>query len=242
MTDALLNDFATRSFRDTADHDYISARLCYRHGLVEQFHWQSLQALEKYLKAILLYNRVVADKVGHDLSKAMEKAKECPFKFDFSESTYKFIRHIDTFGRFRYLESFYFIHGAKLFELDRAVWEIRRFCRVLNHEKSRPGGETTSMLEFELLRIKQSREKSPQAFSIPGGELEKILSKKNHLARSALIWQNLYFGTGRRKKARQPTHSQSKNAPLTLHPEILDEVRRYVFLPKEVIEAYRSRS
>ncbi|MCA1796649.1 MAG: HEPN domain-containing protein [Geobacteraceae bacterium] len=53
----LINDFATRSFRDVADQDYIAARLSYRHGLYPQFHWQSLQALEKYLKAILLYNR-----------------------------------------------------------------------------------------------------------------------------------------------------------------------------------------
>jgi hypothetical protein len=37
-TEILLNDFATRSFRDTAYQDYISARMCYRAALVEQFH------------------------------------------------------------------------------------------------------------------------------------------------------------------------------------------------------------
>ena len=44
----LLNDFATRSFREIADQDYIAARLSYRHGLYPQFHWQSLQAIEKH--------------------------------------------------------------------------------------------------------------------------------------------------------------------------------------------------
>jgi len=62
----LLNDFATRSFRDVADQDYIAARLSYRHGLIPQFHWQALQALEKYIKAILLYNRIKAKDINHD--------------------------------------------------------------------------------------------------------------------------------------------------------------------------------
>jgi hypothetical protein len=57
---AKLNSFATRSFPDIADQDYISARLSYRSNLVPQFHWQSLQALEKYFKAIFLYNRIKA--------------------------------------------------------------------------------------------------------------------------------------------------------------------------------------
>ncbi|HCT5171431.1 TPA: HEPN domain-containing protein, partial [Enterobacter cloacae] len=54
----LLNDAARRSFRDMADQDYLSARLCYKHKLNFQFLWLSQQAVEKYIKAILLYNRV----------------------------------------------------------------------------------------------------------------------------------------------------------------------------------------
>ena len=55
-TDILLNDFATRSFREIADCDYIAARLSYRAQLVPQFLWQSLQAIEKYLKCALVLN------------------------------------------------------------------------------------------------------------------------------------------------------------------------------------------
>lgn len=67
--EALMNDFATRSFRDIADQDYIAARLSYRYGLYSQFHWQSLQAIEKYLKAILLYNRT---DINHNLECALK--------------------------------------------------------------------------------------------------------------------------------------------------------------------------
>jgi len=34
--------------------------------------------------------------------------------------------------------------------------------------------------------------------------------------------------------------SSSGNSPLSLHPELLDEVLKYVYLPKDVIMAYRN--
>lgn len=51
-TEALIDSFADRSFRDIADKDYIAGRLSYMNGLDTQFLWQSLQAIEKYFKAI----------------------------------------------------------------------------------------------------------------------------------------------------------------------------------------------
>lgn len=63
-----VNGFGTQSFRDQADRDYIAARLACRHELFPQFLWSSHQAIEKYLKAILLYNRIKANQVGHDLA------------------------------------------------------------------------------------------------------------------------------------------------------------------------------
>ena len=62
----LINDFAIRSFRDIADYDYISARMAYRAKLLPQFLWLGLQAIEKYLKCILLLNRIKA-KIIHNL-------------------------------------------------------------------------------------------------------------------------------------------------------------------------------
>jgi hypothetical protein len=37
-----------------------------------------------------------------------------------------------------------------------------------------------------------------------------------------------------------PVYNHATNAPLTLHPEILEEVLRYFFLPKNMIEATRA--
>ncbi|MDO9469954.1 MAG: HEPN domain-containing protein [Nitrosomonas sp.] len=235
----LINDFATRSFRDIADQDYIAARLSYRHGLYSQFHWQSLQALEKYLKAILLYNRIKATNINHDIECALEHTKKLPFEILRSNSTNDFIRHLSNFGRFRYLESSYFIRGPKLVELDRTVWEIRRYCKVIDYEIELPDGNMQNMLEPEIEMIKKSEKIPPQKFKITGGLLENIIEKTDNTARNALIWQNAFFGKVTRNRVRVPIPFHAVNSPLSLHPEILDEVIKYVFLPKEVINAYR---
>jgi HEPN domain-containing protein len=51
----------------TADENYINARMCYQHGLYLDFFWQSLHALEKYMKAVLLINGRSVKKYGHRL-------------------------------------------------------------------------------------------------------------------------------------------------------------------------------
>lgn len=73
-----INDFANRSFRDFADQDYIMARIAYRKEFDQQFLWCSLQAIEKYLKAILIYNRVSTKGVSHNLVKALSRVKNIP--------------------------------------------------------------------------------------------------------------------------------------------------------------------
>lgn len=112
--EVLLNDFAIRSFRDVADQDYIAARLSFKHGLYPQFHWQSLQAIEKYIKAILLLNRIKAKDINHDLEKAMKYIRKLPFELQLSDVAKEIIKHLDTYGRFRYLESSYELYGPML--------------------------------------------------------------------------------------------------------------------------------
>lgn len=127
-----LNRAFIRSFRDTADGDYICARLAYRAQLVPQFHWSSLQAIEKYLKCILTLNRVKA-KTGHNLAEALRKIRsDVNLHLTLSRMTEKFIEHVDTYGRFRYLEVPYNSTDHALIKLDRAVWEIRRYCQTLD--------------------------------------------------------------------------------------------------------------
>lgn len=239
-TDILLNDFATRSFRDIADGDYIAARLSFRALLIPQFLWQSLQAIEKYLKCILVLNRIKAPKC-HDLTQlleAFERSKK--FEVRMSAETHRFLKYLDTYGRFRYYETPYYTVGDELFCLDRAVWEIRRYARVIDYKAKFLDGREVYLLPHELERNKRAESRPPQEFSIIGGHLENILAKRDHPSRPALVWHNLYFGAGRRISVRHRRISSSGNSPLSLHPEILDEVLKYVFLPKDVVTAYRN--
>ncbi len=46
--------YVSDSFRDTADKDYVAARILNRHGLFQASAWSALQAVEKYLKAVIV--------------------------------------------------------------------------------------------------------------------------------------------------------------------------------------------
>jgi HEPN domain-containing protein len=101
--DALINDFANRSFRDFADQDYISARIAYRNKFDQQFRWCSLQAIEKYLKAILLYNRKSSKDVKHDVNSALHRVQEInDLEFSVPPDVETFIDFLSTYGEDRY--------------------------------------------------------------------------------------------------------------------------------------------
>jgi len=105
--DILLNDFATRSFRDTADRDYIHARLAYRARLVPQFLWSSLHCLEKYTKGVLLLNRIPAKRLRHEVTGGIELlARRGKFSVEISPETQKFIERLESGAEFRVLRSF----------------------------------------------------------------------------------------------------------------------------------------
>lgn len=105
LSELAVNGFAIRSFRDIADGDYIAARMACRAGLVTQFLWAGQQTMEKYLKCILLLNRIEAKKVRHDLGRAMAKIKASgKLSLDLKSGTEEFIERLDQYGQYRYLE------------------------------------------------------------------------------------------------------------------------------------------
>jgi hypothetical protein len=67
--DALKDEVVTGLFVDTADQDYVLARLAYHKKLYNGFFWGAGQAIEKYLKASLLLNGLSSKPYGHDLMK-----------------------------------------------------------------------------------------------------------------------------------------------------------------------------
>lgn len=223
--DLLVDDFAVRSFRDEGDADYIAARMAWRARLVTPSLWASQQTIEKYLKCILLLNRIPARHVKHDLAAALAAIRSSgKLLLDLPSVAREFIEYIDAFGRFRYLEASNVAFGRSLVVLDRTAWELRRYC--------------TRSEEARKLVIR-SGETPPKA-RIPGGYLESILDDPKNPGRQPLVWRNPFFGARGRRRVTRENWFIATNAPLYLHPEILDEVLKYVHLPNYMADGYRS--
>lgn len=237
--DRHINDFASRCFRDMADRDYLAARMVCRAHLIPQFLWSAQQAIEKYLKYILLVNRIKATSVRHDIQQALELTRKTSFNIDLSPLSYKFIEHVAAFGEYRYLDVSYVVHGYALVDLDRTVWDLRRYCQVLDvFDKVLPESEQ-QMLEAAHHQLRESKTKPPHEFRLSNGYLERVLKNKKHPARTALIWNNAFFGERKRKTIRAYEYLNAENAPLYLFPHMLDQILEYVFVPKELAKAYR---
>ena len=237
--DRRINDFASRSFRDMADRDYIAARLACRAQLMPQFLWSAQQAIEKYCKYILLVNRIKAAAVRHDIQRALELMENARFKVDLSHLSRTFIDHVAEFGEYRYLDVSYAVHGYALIDLDRAVWDLRRYCQVLDVFGKELTAVEQRMLDAARARLRESKEKPPHEFRLLNGYLERVLIDKKHPARAALIWNNAFFGERKRKSVRARKYINAENAPLYLFPHMLDQLLEYVFVPKELVDAYR---
>ncbi len=230
--------FATECFRNVADKDYISARMIYRLGLMEQFQWLALQAIKKYLKSILLYNLRCAKGLNHDLEEALKQVEEIDYlEFDLSEEGRKFITHLNQNAQNRYLEQPSRTLGDELLLLDHTVWSIRRYCKVINYEIASQG-ENINMLQYELEQIKSDYYKNnPHKFSLIGGYLEEVIKReKSDPERKALVWKNFYFGLRKKQKI--------KNFTCQLHsvnPPHFRDIRRYEILKRYVHFLWRIR-
>lgn len=238
--DRYLNSFATQSFRDQADRDYIMARLACRYELFPQFLWSSQQALEKYLKAILLYNRINATKVRHDINEAMRLTEGLPFKIDLSKRSRDFISTIATYGEFRYLDVPFHVYGQVLVDLDLTVWELRRYCQVLNVFGKDLPPEEQALLEEALDRLAASSTEPRYKFRIHNGLLESIIARSSHPSRAALLWQNPCFSARHRSTIKAKAHLNAQNPHLTHYPQMLEELLKYVYMPKKIADAYRA--
>lgn len=229
-----INSFSTRWFRSQADRDYIVARMCYRNCLVNNFHWSSLQAIEKYFKAIFLYHRVCVNEIGHDLQALVERIPRLSFSMEITDISRQFISHIDAMGMNRYLERPYFTHGPKLVELDRCIWEIRRFCRVWDPAYTREPDKAAPKLQRELREVQKADPRYPRLIRLANGHLEELLEKKRHPARAQLIWQNAYFSPRKRHMVKTPAYLAMENPPQIFYPEVMEHVQKYVKVPKEL--------
>lgn len=233
-----LNDFAIRCFRDQADQEYILARISYRKRFFSQYHWSALQAVEKYIKAILLFNRIPSVDMGHKLCVGLNLLNQLPF-INLKKKTREMINHLDMFGCNRYLTYSYAEYKYYLADFDYAIWELRKYCRVLNANYCSMSPEEINEFMNFLSKVTPANVKEGY---IAGGTLEKILLDKGHPARKDLIWQNGYFLEKSKKKVTQPAVLSAVNSPLTLYPQYIDTIKKYVKLSKPEIEDFRKEA
>ena len=94
---------AVQCFRDTADQDYIHARLAYQNKLTPQFLWSSLHCLEKYSKCILVANGFSTKDFGHVINPAINWFEEkTGLNLNLSADVRKFNEGLEL-ARYRYM-------------------------------------------------------------------------------------------------------------------------------------------
>lgn len=187
----ILNEFAKESFRNTADQDYIAARMSYKAGLIEPFLWSGLHAIEKYLKAILLFNTISAKedeakrRYGHDINKLLDRVKNIQdFDLRLPKRIESFIRYLNEYGENRYFEDATYLPEYALDSLDETVWYIRRQCYPI---------KTFASNWPNAIKIPpEEQEQNPKRVNI-SGLLEKTI-KEESAAYPYLTWNNWFYG------------------------------------------------
>jgi HEPN domain-containing protein len=233
-----------RDLRDTADEDYIAARITSRLGLYRNSAWCGLQALEKYLKVILLYSDQSVKRFrSHSLSKLLAAVERLPrISFELPDDCREFVTYLDEQGPNRYGDIPEYGEGLELFKLDRLVWHVRRYSQdflLLPGDDSRYPGESAKRLAGV------PGERSWATLSVFGlwqGFLEGVLEKPDHSLRPYLVWKNKYYSIKKRSAIRFTRVIRFKRSALIMRPEILLPVLEHrLFIPPEVLEALRER-
>ena len=222
----VLHVFA-ETLRNQADADYIASRAAWRLQLREQFLWSALQAIEKHLKAILLFNERSArwenlpppknhKEYGHDL-KRLFAAVQCTDRLILELPNWidDFISAIDNFGENRYLTKSTYSLPEWLFRLDETVWSIRRYAQSFNFHVTNSEGYSKDLRPMLLEAANNSlHRKTPSQYKPFDGFLEAVLSRSpQDQARKSLVWNNQFFGSRIRRKLKYQAWTSSTTPP-----------------------------
>ncbi|SEO43782.1 hypothetical protein SAMN05428959_10816 [Duganella sp. CF517] len=230
---AKVNQFAIRCFRDTGDADYIAARLAMRARLAIPFLWSAEQAIEKYLKCILMLNRQKTGDLGHNIAKALRRINSrLPFEIRLGEDEQQVFDHVAQCDGDRYLLMSLELEDIELIMLDRLVWRLRQYCEPLDvvHYADEPSED---VLLQNVRRIALGLDGPATNGHIQGALLERVLGDSEHPAHDALVWQNLKFSLSGQEGILFLNNFQAINAPLFLNPELVDVVAKWMHVPDE---------
>ncbi|WP_175016873.1 hypothetical protein [Massilia sp. YMA4] len=215
--------------------DYIAARLAIRSGLPGPFLWSASQAVEKYLKCILMLNRVRTNDLGHDLNAALQLINESlPFRITLAPREREVFDHLAQWNGDRYLLTSFSLESYELILFDALVWKLRLYCQALDkrHYADDPSAETLRQRVAEVEAIISGSSKI--AGHIPFGALEAILANKRHHAHAALVTQNGFFTLKERRTVRYRVGWQAVNSPLWLNPELAEVVQQWMKIPRDI--------
>jgi hypothetical protein len=136
-------------FLHTADENYIAARWCFMQNLHTDFFWLGTHALEKYMKAVLLFNDRSVKMYGHDVLGLYGEVRSLAADLlpvtltqptglegiNWSDRTLlEFVDHLHRNGNpdNRYLTYGYSARSQDLHMLDATVYAIRRLICFLD--------------------------------------------------------------------------------------------------------------
>lgn len=227
-------------FRKIADQDYIAARACYKSALPMQFLWFAQQAMEKYIKAILLFNKKKAKGLKHDqLCKGLQRIENLKdFQINLSDRTRVFLKYLEKQGPNRYLEVVSCSIGNELELLDESVWRLRMYCQMFSKYSPKAVGRRYIFAD-RIKQISRQLDNKPcdVKHDIAGGYLENVLKPKSSFPYSegfdALTWNNKFFYSAHAQEEK-PMFTMSHSAiPVYIRrPENLEFLQGYAFIPK----------
>lgn len=239
--EAYRNSYIKRCFRDTADRDYISARLLCRHHLIEQFLWMALQSIEKYLKAILLFHDKDTRHLGHKIVTGLNEVRKIErLGFSITEQAEEFIHALEEYGPDRYFELPRSTTGDELSRLDSVVWQVRRFCDDFFYPHDEPVFKQYDQKRLQFVQGKKIHQNQSRFRLDRRGFIETVLEEKKHPElRKALIWNNLFYGRRNRQSVRYiQRESWAQSAPY-LYPQVYEWAIERVKLSPAILEAMR---
>lgn len=217
------------SLRNQADADYITSRAAWKMQLREQFLWSALQAIEKHLKAILLFNARSARwenlppltskkktrEYGHDLKRLLLAVRGIErLNLELPDWTDDFISAINNFGENRYLTISTYSLPEWLSHLDETIWSIRRYAQSFEHVGTIDGDEKDLLPILLAVVNNPVNREFPSRYRPFHGFLEMVIDRQHQdHARKTLIWNNHFFGSRTRRKLRYQSWVSSQIPP-----------------------------
>lgn len=239
---ASVNEFARQSFRNTADRDYLMARASFRYECDQQFKWCALQAVEKYLKAILIYNRTSAKGLSHRVHEALDRVQSIDdLEFRVPEDVDSFIMYLEHFAQDRYLSYSTFMQGHALEVLDKSVWYLRRYCFDMRVTHTKDDQIVSVFEKYKSYLVSDQCLSNPHLYKLQRGLLEDLL-KKGKPGSEHIVWKNFYYGRRRKNVVKNYKYRTTSESPVHVRkPEMFAVLDELVDFPRAVKNEFREQ-